>query len=177
VSLFVRAKGDPSKVMPSVREAMHALAPNVPLLEIRTIEQTLDESLAAPRTGAELLGTFGLLALLLAAMGTYGVMSYSAAQRTSEIGIRMALGAQPGNVLRLILTNGMTMVAAGVVIGLGLSVLLARSVHALLYGIGMFDPVSFLSTAGLLMLVALGACWIPARRAMRIDPIVALRNE
>jgi putative ABC transport system permease protein len=89
----------------------------------------------------------------------------------------MALGAQPADVLRLILSNGMTMVLAGVVIGLGLSVLLARSMHALLYGIGVFDPASFLSTAALLIVVALGACWIPARRAMRVDPLIALRYE
>ncbi len=175
--LFIRAKGDPTKIIPSVRSAMETLAPSVPLLAVRTIEQTLDQSLTAPRMGAELLGIFGLLALMLAAIGTYGVMSYSVAQRTNEIGIRMTLGAQPADVMRLILSNGMTMVVAGVVIGLGLSMLLAKSMHALLYGIGMFDPLSFFSTAGLLILVALGACWIPARRAMRVDPMVALRYE
>jgi putative ABC transport system permease protein len=104
-------------------------------------------------------------------------MSYSVNQRGHEIGIRMALGAQPGNVMRLILANGMAMVVAGVVVGLGLSVLLARSMGTLLYGIGMFDAASFLTTAGLLIVVALGACWLPARRAMRVDPIVALRYE
>ena len=177
VFLYVRAKDDPTKVIPTVRSVMHSLAPSVPPLNVETIEQTLDQTLTAPRMGAELLGTFGLLALILAATGTYGVMSYSVNQRTSEIGIRMALGAQPANVLRLILSNGMAMVVAGVVVGLGLSVLLAKSMNSLLYGIGMFDPASFLSTAALLILVALGACWIPARRAMRVDPIVALRYE
>jgi putative ABC transport system permease protein len=177
VNLFVRTNGDPIKLIPTMRSVMHSLAPSVPLLDVETIEQTLDESLSAPRMGAELLGTFGLLALILAAIGTYGVMSYSVNQRTNEIGIRMALGAQPANVLRLILANGMAMVVAGVVIGLGLSMLLAKSLNSLLFGIGMFDPASFLSTAALLILVALGACWIPARRAMRVDPIVALRYE
>ncbi|MGB7024660.1 MAG: FtsX-like permease family protein [Candidatus Acidiferrales bacterium] len=177
VFLFVRSKGDPVKLIPTMRSMMHSLAPSVPLLDVETIEQTLDQSLTAPRMGAELLGTFGLLALILAAIGTYGVMSYSVNQRTNEIGIRIALGAQPANVLRLILSNGMAMVVAGVVIGLGLSVLLAKSMNSLLFGIGMFDPASFLSTAALLILVALGACWIPARRAMRVDPIVALRYE
>ena len=123
--LFVRAKGDPRKIIPAVRSALHSLAPGVALLNVRTIEQTLDQSLTAARMGAELLGTFGLLALILAAVGTYGVMSYAVSQRTNEIGIRMALGAQPGNVLRLILSNGMAMVLGGVVVGLGLSVLLA----------------------------------------------------
>jgi len=177
VFLFVRTKGEPAKAIPTVRSVMHSLAPTVRLLGVETVEQTLDQSLTAPRMGAELLGTFGLLALILAAIGTYGVMSYSVNQRTNEIGIRMALGAQPSNVLRLILLNGMAMVFAGVVIGLGLSMLLAKSMNALLYGIGMFDPASFLSTAALLILVALGACWIPARRAMHVDPMVALRYE
>lgn len=177
VFLFVRAQGDPAKTIPSLRTVVQSLAPGVPMLDVETVEQTLDQSLSAPRMGAELLGTFGLLALILAAMGTFGVMSYSVNQRTSEIGIRMALGAQPANVLRLILSNGMAMVLAGVVVGLGLSVLLAKSMNSLLFGIGMFDPASFLSTAALLILVALGACWIPARRAMRVDPIVALRYE
>ncbi|MFZ0924718.1 MAG: FtsX-like permease family protein, partial [Candidatus Acidiferrales bacterium] len=177
VFLFVRSKGDPIKLIPTMRSMMHSLAPSIPLLDVETIEQTLDESLTAPRMGAELLGTFGLLALILAAIGTYGVMSYSVIQRTNEIGIRIALGAQPANVLRLILSNGMAMVVAGVVVGLGLSVLLAKSMKSLLFGIGMFDPASFLSTAALLILVALGACWIPARRAMRVDPMVALRYE
>ena len=177
VVLFVRTKGDPAKAIPTVRSVMQTLAPSVRLLAVETVEQTLDQSLTAPRVGAELLGTFGLLALILAAIGTYGVMSYSVNQRTNEIGIRMALGAQPSNVLRLILANGMAMVVAGIVIGLGLSMLLAKSMNSLLYGIGMFDPISFLSTALLLILVALGACYLPARRAMRVDPIVALRYE
>jgi predicted permease len=177
VFLFVRAKGDPAKVMPGVRSTMHSLAPSVPPLFVETVEQTLDQSLTAPRMGAELLGTFGLLALILATIGTYGVMSYSVNQRGQEIGIRMALGAQPGNVMRLILANGMAMVIAGVVVGLALSMLLAKGMSSLLYGIGMFDPASFLTTAALLVIVALGACYLPARRAMKVDPIVALRYE
>jgi macrolide transport system ATP-binding/permease protein len=177
VVLYVRTKGDPAKAIPEVRSVLHSLAPSVPPLFVQTMPQVLVESLRAPRMGAELLGTFGLLALILAAIGTFGVMSYSVNQRTNEIGIRMALGAQPSNVMRLILGNGMAMVIAGIVAGLALSLLLAKSMNSLLYGIGMFDPASFLSTAALLILVALGACWIPARRAMRVDPIVALRYE
>lgn len=175
--LYVRAKGDPAKVIPAVRSAIQPLAPAVPLLNVQTGDQLLLQSLAAPRMAAELLGGFGILALVLAAIGTYGVMSYSVNQRGQEIGIRMALGAQPANVMRLILGNGMAMVAAGILIGLVFSMLLARGMTSLLYGIGMFDAASFLSTAGLLVLVALGACFLPARRAMRVDPIVALRYE
>lgn len=176
-NVFVRTKGDPAAATATVRSTMKELAPFLPLLRMQTMQTVLENSLTAPKIAAELLGTFGFLALILAAIGTYGVMSYSVNQRTQEIGIRMALGAQPGDVLRLILSGGMAMVAAGVVIGLGISVLFARSLNTLLFGIGSFDPASFLSTAALLMLVALAACWLPARRAMRVDPIVALRYE
>lgn len=177
VTLYVRTKGDPSKALPSVRSTVQSLIPTVPLTNVQTVEQALVQSMTAPRVGAELLGTFGLLALVLAAIGTYGVMSYSVSQRTPEIGIRMSLGAQPGDVRRLILVGGVAMVATGVAFGLGFSTLLARSMNSLLYGIGSFDAPSFLSTAGLLILVAMAACWIPARRAMRVDPLVALRYE
>ncbi|HUJ31918.1 MAG TPA: ABC transporter permease [Candidatus Acidoferrum sp.] len=175
--LYVRTKGEPEKALPSIRSTVQSLAPSVPLLNVRTVGEVLLRSLSAPRLGAELLGGFGLLALVLAAIGTYGVMSYSVSQRSQEIGIRMALGAQPGDVLRLILANGLAMVCAGVVVGLGLSSLLARSMSALLYGIGAFDAPSFLITAALLIGVAMAACLIPARRAMRVDPIIALRYE
>jgi len=177
VVLYVRTKGDPTKALPSVRNAVQSLIPSVPLLRVQTVGQVLVQSLTAPRIGAELLGTFGLLALVLAAIGTYGVMSYSVSQRTHEIGVRMALGAQRRDVLRLILANGLAMVAAGVAVGLGLSTLLARSMSALLYGIGIFDAPSFLITAVLLIAVAMAACWIPAWRAMRVDPMEALRYE
>ena len=135
------------------------------------------QSLTAPRIGAELLGTFGLLALLLAAIGTYGVMSYSVSQRTQEIGIRMSLGAQARDVRQLILASGLAMVSTGVAAGLAFATLLARAMNSLLFGIGSFDVPSFLGTSALLILVAMAACWIPARRAMRVDPLIALRYE
>lgn len=177
LTLYVRTKGDPNSAFASVRSTVQSLIPSVPLLRTQTVSQLLLQSLAAPRVGAELLGTFGLLALVLAAIGTYGVMSYSVNQRRHEIGIRMALGAQSGNVLRLILANGMAMVVGGVIVGLVLSVLLAKSMRALLYGIGVFDAPSFLGTAALLIVVALVACYLPARKATRVDPIAALRYE
>jgi predicted permease len=177
VALHVRTKGDPEKALGTIRGTVQALIPTVPLVRVQTVEQILLQSLTAPRVGAELLGTFGLLALVLAAIGTYGVMSYSVSQRTPEIGIRMTLGAQASDVVRLILAGGMAIVLVGVVAGLGFSTLLSRSMSSLLYGIGSFDAASFLVTAALLMLVGLAACWIPARRAMRVDPIVALRYE
>jgi predicted permease len=175
--LFVHTKGDPAKALPSVRTTEQSLAPSVPLLNVRTVSEVLVQSLTAPRLGAELLGGFGLLALVLAAIGTYGVMSYSVNQRSQEIGIRMTLGAQRGDVLQLILSAGLAMVCTGVFVGMVVSSLLARSMGALLYGIGAFDAPSFLITAALLIGVAMAACYVPARRAMRVDPILALRYE
>lgn len=177
IVLYVRTTGDPEKAIPGVRSTVQALGPEVPLLNVQTVSQVLVQSLTVPRIGAELLGGFGLLALILAAIGTYGVMSYSVSQRTQEVGIRMSLGAQPRDVLRLILANGMAMVCAGVLVGLGISTLLARSMNSLLFGIGAFDAPSFLITAALLVGVALAACYLPARRAMHVDPIIALRYE
>ena len=177
VTLCVRTNGDPSKALPDIRGTVQSLIPSVPLRGVQTVDQVLVQSLTAPRIGAELLGTFGLLALILAAIGTYGVMSYSVSQRTQEIGIRMSLGAQPGDVRRLILVGGLAMVCVGVALGLGIATLLARSISSLLYGIGLFDAPSFLGTSVLLILVAMAASWIPARRAMRVDPLIALRYE
>ena len=177
VTLYVRTKGDPAQAIPAVRDTVKSLVPSVPLLRVETVGQVLLDSLEPPRIGAELLGAFGLIALVLAAIGTYGVMSYSVNQRSQEIGIRVTLGAQPKDVVRLILGSGMAMVGVGVAAGLGGSVLLARSMSTLLYGIGSFDAPSFLATAALLFAVALAACFVPARRAMRVDPIVALRYE
>ncbi len=177
VFLYVRAKGEPGAVLPAVRATVQSLDPAMQLGNGRTLSQVMEGTLTGPRFAAELLAGFGALALLLASVGTYGVMSYSVNQRTQEIGIRMALGAQRGDVLRLVLGNGMTMVIVGVVAGLGASLFLTRSINSLLYGIGTFDAPSFLVTAALLIIVALIACWIPARRAMRVDPIIALRYE
>jgi len=126
---------------------------------------------------AESLSVFGALALLLASIGTYGVMSYSVSQRTQEIGIRVVLGAQPRDVLRLIVRNGMSLVVTGILAGLALAAILARGLSSLLYGIGGFDAEVSLLVAVILILAALVACWLPARRAMRADPMIALRYE
>jgi len=177
VTIYARTKGDPARALGSVRSAVQSLAPTIPIVRLQTVGEVLVQSLTAPRLGAQLLGTFGLLALVLAAIGTYGVMSYSVTQRRQEIGVRMALGAQRRDVLRLIMSNGLAMVLAGVAVGLGLAALLSRTMSALLFGIGLFDAPSFLITASLLVLVAMAACSIPARTAMRVNPIVALRYE
>ncbi len=175
--LYVRTKGDPNEVLSSVRSVVQSLDPAMQLDRLFTVSFLMDQMVSGPRFAAELLAGFGVLALLLAAIGTYGVMSYSVSQRTQEIGIRMALGAQRGDVLRLILRNGMAMVLAGVLLGLGASVFFTRSINSLLYGIGSFDAASFFVAAALLIAVALVACWLPARRAMRVDPVIALRYE
>jgi putative ABC transport system permease protein len=177
VYLWVRTKSDPETALPSIRSIVQSLDLALPITSVLPNSELVDRSLAFSRLGAELLGGFGLLALVLATMGTYGVMSYSVSQRTREVGLRMALGAERGHVLRLIVTNGMAMVMVGIVTGLVFSTLLAHSMSALLYGIGTFDPLSFLGTSVLLIIVALLACLIPARRASRVDPMVALRYE
>jgi macrolide transport system ATP-binding/permease protein len=175
--LYVRTKGDPNAALSSVRSAVQSVGSAIPLDRPVTVSSLMDQMVSGSRLAAELLMGFGALAVLLAAVGTYGVMSYSVSQRTQEIGIRMALGAQRGDVMRLILQNGMAMVIAGVVAGLAASVFFTRSINSLLYGIGSFDLASFFAAAAVLITVALVACWVPARRAMRVDPVVALRYE
>jgi len=174
---YIRTKGRPHASVASVRSVIQSLDPGVRIGRTFVGSELLDRSLTAPRVGAELLGVFGALALILAAVGTYGVMSYSVSQRTQEIGIRMALGAQRGDVLQLVLGTGMAMVAVGLVIGLSASIVLIHAMHSLLYGIGAFDSASFISTALLLVGVAFIACGIPALRASLVDPMVALRYE
>ncbi|MGH9482025.1 MAG: ABC transporter permease [Terriglobales bacterium] len=176
-SILVRTVGDPMAALPSLRAVIQGLDPNLPPLRSRAVQQTLDQLLTGPATGAELLAVFGLLALLLAAVGTYGVMSYSVTQRGREIGIRMALGAAPGDVMRLILGSGLAMVAAGTVAGLGLAAALGRGLGSLLFGITGSDGASFTIAPAVLLCAAFIACWLPARRALRVDPNAALRDE
>ncbi len=178
-TLFVRTKGSPDSAVNDIRAALQGVdsAINIRQQQVRTVQSVIDNLLTAPRMGAMMLGGFGLLALLLAAIGTYGVMSYTVSQRTQEMGIRLALGAQRRDVLGLVLRHGMTMVAAGVVAGLALSVLLVRSINSLLYGIGNFDLPSFAGGAALLTFIGALACLLPARRATRVDPIIALRYD
>ena len=177
VFLWVRTKGEPNAAVNTISSTLKSIDPTVPLNRVITVNELLGQSLAGPKLGAELLGGFGFLALLLAAMGTYGVMSYSVSQRTRELGLRMALGAQRRDVIGMVIGTGMLMVSVGVAAGLAISCVAAYLMNSLLYGIGIFDVPSFLSTAALLIVVALLACLIPARRASRVDPMVALRYE
>ena len=161
----------------TVRRTIAGMDSSLPIFNVRTMEQVIVESSSDTRFEALLLGIFAGLALVLAAVGIYGVMSYLVAQRTQELGIRMALGAQPLDVLRLVLGRGVVLTVAGLAIGLVAAFAITRLLSKLLFGVSATDPLTFLGVAVLLGLVALAACWIPARRAMRVDPMAALRYE
>jgi ABC-type antimicrobial peptide transport system permease subunit len=163
--------------MGSVRAQVNQLDRNLALTNGLTIGDTIAQGLWASRMGAALLGLFGLLALVLATIGIYGVLSYSVAQRTSEIGIRMALGAESTQVLGLVLRQGLLLAVVGSVFGVAVAVPVTRLASTLLYGVSPTDPLTYISIFLLLMLVAVVACFIPARRATRVDPLVALRYE
>jgi putative ABC transport system permease protein len=173
--LYVRASGDPARLVPAVRREVRALEPNLPLPELRTVREAVQSSLYVPRMGSALIGVFAALALFLAAIGVYGVTSFAIAQRTREIGVRMALGARSQNVLALVLDQGMRLVAYGVGLGLLLALAAGQSLEAFLFGVSGKDAATLLAVPLLLAAVALVACLVPARRAMKLDPLAALR--
>ena len=173
----VRTATDPLGMASAITSEARAMDPNVPIYDIKTMDQRLSESLARRRFAMFALGLFAAVAMLLAAVGIYGVMSYSVTQRTREIGIRMALGAPTSGVLRLIVGQGMLLAGVGVVIGLAGAVATTRLMASLLYGISATDPTTFVAIGVLLASIALLACYIPARRATKVDPMVALRYE
>jgi putative ABC transport system permease protein len=176
-TLVARTDGDPQRFVPSVRGEVQAIDKDQPISHIRTMEKFVAGSVSQRRFNMSLLAVFAGLALLLAAVGIYGVMSYSVEQRTREIGLRMALGAQTRDVLRLVLRHGMTLTLIGAVIGLIAALGLTRLIENLLFGVSATDPVTFLVVASLLALVAMLACYLPARRATKVDPLVALKAE
>ncbi len=175
--LIVRTEGDPEAALGNIQDIIRAVDRNMPINNVNTIGQTLDNILQAPRMGAALLGIFGILALVLAMVGIYGVTSYAVSQRTREIGIRMALGAREGTVLGLVLKQGMILVAIGIAVGLVASLFAMRVAESMLFGISTSDPVTFGGVSLLLLAVALLANLLPARRVMRVDPVNALRSE
>jgi predicted permease len=191
MTFALRANGDPAALAASARQIVRELDVNLPVTEVGSQEARSQRTLGQERLYARLLSFFGALALILAAIGLSGVLSYSVAQRTNEIGIRMALGAQPANVLRLVIWQGMRLVLLGLVVGAasgyGLKRLLAtqyfsprswqRQMAEQLYGVSGTDPLTFIVIASLLTAVAIGACWLPARKAARVDPLAALRHE
>jgi putative ABC transport system permease protein len=176
-NIAVRLHVAPAGVLSALQAALHGIDPAEPLTRVRTLRDVLESSIAPRRFNTFLLTIFACAALLLSAIGLFGVISYSVGQRTHEIGLRMALGAQPRDILRVILCQGLKLLILGVAVGLALSLALTRLVTSLLYGVSATDPLTFASVAALLILVTLVACYIPARRAMRVDPMVALRYE
>jgi len=177
MNLIVKTVGDPAALTPAVVDEVRNLDRLQPIAKIRTMRDLTADALQADRFIAGLLGSFAMLALLLAAIGIYGVMSYNVTQRTQELGIRLALGATASNVLRLVVGQGVTLTLVGVTVGLIASLALTRLMETLLFGVSATDPATFLLIALLLTAVALIACYLPARRATKVDPIIALRYE
>jgi predicted permease len=177
IALHVRANGNPVLLLPAVRQAAQSISSNLVLYDAQTLSDQLALSMIPQRIAAILLGVFGLLALVLASVGLYGVMAHSVSQRTHEIGIRMALGATSRDVLRLIVGQGMLLAVIGVAVGLAGALALTRLLATLLYGVSATDPMTFAGTPMLLAVVALIASFIPAHRATKVDPMVALRHE
>jgi predicted permease len=178
MSLRVRAQsGDPMKLAAPIRAELAAIDKNQPIHSFKALEAQVSELIAPQRFTTALMAGFAALAALLAAIGIYGVMSYTVAERTREIGVRMALGAQTGNVMRMVLRRGMALAVAGAMIGLGASFALTRLMSDLLFGVQATDPPTLVAITLLLLTVALVSCFIPARRATKVDPLVALRHE
>jgi ABC-type antimicrobial peptide transport system permease subunit len=175
--VVARIKGPAAGMLPAIREAIEKMNGENVLYDAKSLGEVVGDSMAARRFTMILLGVFAGLALLLSSIGIYGVISYVVGQRTNEIGIRIALGAQQRDVLRLMLGEGMKMALIGVAVGIAVALGLTHLMVNILFGVSATDPLTFLLVATLLVLVALTACWIPARRATRVDPLVALRYE
>jgi putative ABC transport system permease protein len=161
----------------SLRDTVWAIDKDQPVTGMKTLEQYIDDSVSKKRFSMVLLTSFAVAALILASVGIYGVMSYLVSQRKSEMGIRLALGAQPWDILRLILGQGLKLITIGVIVGLAAAVALTRLLSSLLFGVSATDPVTFIVIPLILAGVALGASFVPARKATKVDPIIALRNE
>jgi putative ABC transport system permease protein len=177
LSIVMRTAGDPLLQTVALRSALAQIDPNEPLVKVRTMEENMATTVAEPRFRAWLIGIFALLALVLAAVGVYGVMSYTVTQRTGEIGVRVTMGAQPQDVFRIIVGEGLRLALLGVGIGLVTALALTRLLRSFLFGISAYDPLTFIGVAVLLTVVAVAASYFPARRATLVDPLVALRYE
>jgi len=176
-SVVVRTKGNPADYARAVREAVWRVDRGQPIWRFKSMEQDLSGVVQSKKTMMWLTGLFALVALVVAVVGVYGVLSYTVAQRTQEVGIRIALGADAGRVSRMVIGDGMRLVAVAVVVGLGLSLGASRFLRNQLFGIAATDAVTLVAVTAVLGVVALVACYIPARRASRVDPLVALRMD
>ena len=176
MALVLKTKLDPQALVPQLRAAVREIDPEQPIADVRTLDQWIARSLQNRRTPTTLLAVFGGVALLLSAIGIYGVLAFGVAQRVREFGIRQALGADRGSILSLVLTEGLRTAGAGILIGVVLAVMVTRYLQALLFGVTSRDPVVFAGVGAVLLAVALVACYIPARRATEVDPMVALRE-
>ncbi len=176
-SLEIRTAGDPRALLGQVRTAMAEVAPNLPVFEVATLAERVDRTLTDERLLAEIAALFGVFSLLLASLGIYGLLSYAVAQRTAEIGVRMALGARQSAVLQLFLREGLSLVAAGLAGGVILALIGARLISSVLFGVAANDPITLAGAIIIMLVVALVATWVPAQRAARVDPMVALRHE
>jgi putative ABC transport system permease protein len=177
LSIVMRTAGDPLSQTSALHSALSQIDPKEPLVKVRTMEDNMASTVSEPRFRAWLIGIFAMLALVLAAVGVYGVMSYTVTQRTSEIGVRVTLGATPQDVFRIIVGEGLRLALIGVGVGLVAALALTRLLHTFLFGISAYDPLTFIAVAVTLTLVALAASYFPARRATQVDPLVALRYE
>jgi putative ABC transport system permease protein len=177
MNLVLRTNGDPLSIAGALRNEVRAIDPDQPVSAMRPMTELVDSSVAQPRYRTTLFGLFAALAMILAATGIYGVMSYSVAQRTHEIGVRMALGARRFDVLKLVVGQGMLLTLIGVALGLAAAFGLTRVMQSLLFGVTTKDPLTFVVVSALLIAVAFVACFVPARRATKVDPLVALRYE
>ncbi len=177
IFLAVRTKADPLAIVPAIQDRVWEIDKNRPIAMIKTVDQQIAEDFAAPKSQSTLLSIFSALGFILALVGVYGVMSYQVSQQTREIGIRMALGAEPCGILRAVVVHGLKLTLTGVAIGLATSLALTRFIRGLLFGISPTDPLTFASVAISLTLVAVAACCIPARRAMTVDPMIALHHD
>lgn len=177
MTLVLRTNADPSSMVATVRSQVQKLDPDLAVFNVKTMQDLVGGSLAQPRFRTLLLAVFAAVALVLAAIGLYGVIAYGVSQRTNELGVRMALGAQRGDVLKLVVGQGAGLALLGIAIGLPAGLALMRIISRLLFGVNASDPLTFAATAAVILLIALGASYLPALRAIQVDPVIALRYE
>jgi putative ABC transport system permease protein len=176
LAIILRGQLDPRAISVQVREQIQSIDSQLPVFQAETLDEVLSTSLSVRRFSMEMVAIFAATALLLAALGIYGVISYIVSERTHEIGIRLALGAQKSSILQMVLRQGLKLAITGATIGLACALIVSHLMAGLLYGVRPYDPLTFVAVAVLFISVALLACYIPARRAMKVDPIIALRE-